>query len=71
MLNYSIISLRDAIHIILDQPVVDLGCLSARLRYIIFQKGDLIVVTEVFQQIFEALFVDVLLLSNWLSLHCV
>jgi len=64
-----IIGRRDTVHIVLYQPIIDLCSLSARFGDVVLQERDLIVVTKTFEQVFEILFVDVLLLGWWLSLH--
>jgi len=63
----SIICLRNGINIVLNEAVVDLCRLSARLGDVILQKRDLIIMTEVLQEILKALLVNVLLLRWWLT----
>ena len=48
---------------VLPEAVVDLGCLAARLGQVVLQEGDLIVMTETFQEILKTLIIDVMLLG--------
>jgi hypothetical protein len=62
-----IIPYGNPVHIVLHKSIIYLGGLSAGLGYVILQEGYLIVVAEVFQQVLEVLFVNVLLLSRRLK----
>ena len=61
MLDHTFVPLWDRVLLVIfTESVVDLGGLTARLRYVILEERNLIVVTEVLKPIFEALFIYVL-----------
>jgi hypothetical protein len=64
MRDHFVVTRRYLVYVILNETIVDLGCLSARLRNVVFKERNLVIMTKVFQQVLKLLFIDVLLLGR-------